>query len=206
MQGPISTADELEAEIKPQIEAQSRELAVMLLKQQESDRGCVIFGAAMLEEEVESLLRACCRTEPGTVKTVIDPLFRGYAPFATFSAKIQVSYAFGYIPKHLYRTLDLIRKLRNDCAHDKSAVSFQSAKYASRLRAIVASHPRHVPSESEPDPDDDKEFPHMGRTTKRQFVDRLTFCFCVMATVGQIQVAKALMSGRVKPGRTKSAQ
>ena len=39
-------------------EAQNREIAMMLLEQQESDRGCVIFGAAMLEDELESLLRA----------------------------------------------------------------------------------------------------------------------------------------------------
>jgi DNA-binding MltR family transcriptional regulator len=194
----------IDAEIQAQIKAQSRELVLMLVDQQESDRGCVIFGAAMLEEELESLLRACCRTDPSTVKAVIDPLFRGYAPLSTFAAKIQVSYALGFISKDLYKALDLVRKLRNDCAHEKAAVSFQSAKYEMRLRAIVACHAESSPRAWRSFEMDEK-LAQMRKTAKREFVDRLSFCFCMSGMVGQIQVAKAIMSGRIKLGRTKSA-
>src|SRR6266852_3218445 len=187
-------------------EVQNSEIAMMLMEQQESDRGCVIFGAAMLEDELESLLRGCCRTDMGTVKKVVDPLFRGYAPFSTFSAKIQVSYAFGFIPKHVYKTLDLVRKLRNDFAHEKSAVSFQSAKYESRLRAIFDSvEKRDAPSKRELHPDDDEKLAHMGRTTKRQFLERLVFCLCVADTIARIQVASDFVSSPLMPGRTKPA-
>jgi DNA-binding MltR family transcriptional regulator len=187
-------------------EVQNREIAMMLMEQQESDRGCVIFGASMLEDELESLLRECCRTDMGTVKKVVDPLFRGYAPFSTFSAKIQVSYAFGLIPKHVYKTLDLVRKLRNDFAHEKSAVSFQSAKYESRLRAIIDSvEKRDAPSKRKLHPDDDEKIAHMGRITKRQFVGRLVFCLCVADTIARIQVASDFVSSPLMPGRTKPA-
>jgi hypothetical protein len=71
------------------------EFARMLLEQQESDRGCVIFGAAHLEDDLEALLRAQCLRDGSAVKKVVDPLFHVYAPFSTFSAKIQVSYAMG---------------------------------------------------------------------------------------------------------------
>jgi len=67
------------------------EFAKMLLEQQESDRGCVIFGAAHLEDDLEALLRAYCLKDANAVKKIVDPLFRVYAPFSTFSAKIQVS-------------------------------------------------------------------------------------------------------------------
>ena len=39
------------------------EVAKMFMEQQESDRGCVIFGAAMLEDELELLIRAYCRAD-----------------------------------------------------------------------------------------------------------------------------------------------
>ena len=88
----------------------------MLLSDKESDRGCVIFGAAILEDGLEQLLRAVCRTDsPSTVK-IVDSLFQTYAPFSTFSAKIQVTYALGLIPKDLKEILDLVRKLRNEFA------------------------------------------------------------------------------------------
>jgi len=178
---------------KPEPIEQHHEVARMLLEQQESDRGCVIFCAAMLEDELESLLRANCLKAANVVKKVVDPLFQGYAPLSTFSAKIQVSYALGLIPEHVYKPLNLIRKLRNDFAHEKSAVSFQSAKYRDQLREILGS--------SKASQDDDEKIPQMGRTTKKQFVERLAFCLCVVGLVSRIEVAKEFTSGGPVPIR-----
>lgn len=171
---------------------QDREVARMLLEQQESDRGCVIFCAAMLEDELESLLRANCLKAASVVKKVVDPMFQGYAPLSTFSAKIQVSYALGLIPEHVYEGLNLIRKLRNVFAHEKASVSFRSAKHRDLLMEIFGSWRR--------DPDDDEKIPHMGKTTKGQFVQRMAFCIYVSGLVARIQVAKEITSG----GPTKS--
>jgi DNA-binding MltR family transcriptional regulator len=178
----------------PRIEKQDYEVASMLLQGQESDRGCVIFCAAMLEDELESLLRANCRQDPGAAKKIVDPLFRGYGPFSTFSAKIQVSYALGLIPEYVYKALDLIRKLRNDFAHEKAAVSFQSTKYHPRLRAILDTSSPEGPSDWRPSPDDEEKLPHMGTTTRRQFVERLAFCFCVTRISAQIRVSRVVAS------------
>lgn len=79
------------------------EFAKLLFEQQESDRGVTIYAATLLEDDLESLLRTCCLSDPTSVKRVVDPLFQGYAPFSTFSAKIQVTYALGLIPEHLHR-------------------------------------------------------------------------------------------------------
>ena len=67
----------------------------------ESDRGCVILGAAWLNTALEQLLRAICRTAPEDTKASVDPLFQGYAPLATFSAKIQLAFALGVLPRSL---------------------------------------------------------------------------------------------------------
>jgi DNA-binding MltR family transcriptional regulator len=167
-----------------------REFARMLLEQQESDRGCVIFGAAHLEDDLEALLRAHCLKDANAVKKVVDPLFHVYAPFSTFSAKIHVSYALGLIEEQLHTTLDLIRRLRNDFAHERKAVSFQTPKYQSQLREILnTSQPEFAKDKTIPMPDDDEQVPGMGKLTKREFVDRLAFCLCVARTSARILVS-----------------
>jgi DNA-binding MltR family transcriptional regulator len=191
----------MQASIDPATSEQNREIARMLLHQQESDRGCLIFGAALLEDELELVLRAHCRKEPKIIKKVVAPLFRGYAPFSTFSAKIQASYALGLISERLYKVLDLIRKLRNDFAHEKAAVSFQSAKYQARFEAILAlSDGRPAAVSRTAEPGDEEPIPHMGRTTKRQLIERLAFCLCVADCVGRLQGSRdVLLSIKKKP-------
>jgi len=114
-------------------DSENLEVANMLVKHRESDRGCVIFCAAMVEAELERLLRLHFRTEDDVVKKVVDPLFCAYAPLSTFSAKIAVCYALGLIPTQTHKALELLRRLRNDFAHAKINVSFQSSGYQSRL-------------------------------------------------------------------------
>lgn len=115
------------------------DIGKMIAEQQESDRGCVIFGAALLEDKLELLLRSYCRQDPQIIKQVVAPLFQGYAPLSTFSAKIQVSFALGLIPERVFKSLNLLRKLRNQFAHDKDIVSFQSNTYQPLLEAFLSS-------------------------------------------------------------------
>jgi len=166
------------------------EFAKMVLEQQESDRGCVIFGAAHLEDDLKTLLRAHCLKDARAVKKVVDPLFHVYAPFSTFSAKIQVSYAMGLIEEQLHTTLDLIRRLRNDFAHERKAVSFQTPIYQSRLRKLLnSSQPEYAKDKTIPMLDDNEQVPGLGKLTKREFVDRLAFCLCVARTSARILVS-----------------
>ncbi len=176
--------------LSPTPNERENELARMLAVQQESDRGCVIVCAALLEDDLEKLLRAHCQQDANVVKHFVDPLFRVYAPFSTFSAKIQVSYAMGLIRKQTHTTLDLIRRVRNDFAHERKSVSFQTPKYQSRLRAIVSSaQPESGRTKRVVEPDDDAKMPGFGNLTKREFIDRLSFCLCVTRISVQILVA-----------------
>src|SRR5215471_6177486 len=74
-------------------------VAETLLK--ESDRGCAIFGAAILHDDLEDLLRAFFRTDEDSIKRVVDPLFQTYAPLSTFSSRIQIAFALKLITKDL---------------------------------------------------------------------------------------------------------
>lgn len=62
---------------------------MLKISTKESDRGCAIIGASFLEDQLEDLIRAICRSD----EEAVDRLFEGYAPFATFSARIQAAFA-----------------------------------------------------------------------------------------------------------------
>lgn len=76
---------ELEREVGSTTEARVSALSKSLAN--ESDRGCVIIGATLLEDQLEALLRAYCLSDPESVKQDIDPLFDSYSPFATFQQR-----------------------------------------------------------------------------------------------------------------------
>ncbi len=152
----------------------------------ESDRGCAIFSAAILEGDLEALLRAFCRKDGLSVKKVVDPLFHTYAPFATFSAKIQVAFALRLITQDLKRKLDVVRRLRNDFAHEPGPLTFETPECQDRLRLLIADGDPSVPS-----PDDDKHVPGMGSVTKRQFINRVAFALAVAEMAALIAFIRA---------------
>ncbi len=102
----------------------------------ESDRACVILAAAMLEQALDVLLRA--RLAPVASQT--DSLFDGaYAPISTFSAKIDLAFRIGLLPASLARDLHLVRKIRNDFAHNVTGCSFDDASVRGRIVEIARS-------------------------------------------------------------------
>lgn len=96
-----------------------------------SDRAlCVLLGTA-----IEDTLRAYIhrRLRPGLEADEVKLLFTGDAPLATFSAKIRLGYAMGLYGPKTRDDLDLIRELRNACAHTKRPVSFDLAVFRTPL-------------------------------------------------------------------------
>lgn len=148
-------------------------VAAMLLN--ESDRGCAIFGAAILDEDLEALFRILCRQDDLSRARVVDPMFKGYAPLSTFSARIQLSYAMRLIPNGLYRKLEIVRQLRNDFAHESGPLDFQDPRCQGKLRQLIA---EGAPRDN--NDDDDTELTVEGQTaTKRQLVERIAFVIAI---------------------------
>jgi DNA-binding MltR family transcriptional regulator len=85
----------------------------------ESDRGAVVLAASYLDSLLEELLRAAM-VEDSRFETVLG----GFGPLSGFSARIEVAYAFGLLPADLRQDLDLIRRIRNDFAHQVTLASF----------------------------------------------------------------------------------
>ncbi len=102
----------------------------------ESDRGVVLVGAALLEENLEIVLRSVMRRDDGVVKKVIDSLFQGDGGFATFSAKIKSCYALNLIDEKAFKDLETIRAIRNEFAHSYQTASFASQATKDRVDSL----------------------------------------------------------------------
>ena len=96
------------------------------LEKSSSDRSCVIVAAAYIDELLGYLFR-CFLSSPSSEKEDKE-LFSGYGPLSTFSSKIVLSYRLGLISNYEYKTLQIIRKIRNLFAHDISKDSLLEFK------------------------------------------------------------------------------
>ena len=100
----------------------------------ESDRAAVILSAAFLDSALELLLKAFL--VPCAAST--DPLFDSVsAPFGDFSGRIEAAYRLGLIEPTFARALHLIRKIRNDFAHNITGCTFADSSVMSRLTELA---------------------------------------------------------------------
>lgn len=99
----------------------------------ETDRACVILSAAILENALEKLLKAFfILTESSH-----DDLFDGpIAPLGSFWAKTKIAYRLGLIDTGLSHDLDVIRKIRNDFAHNITECKFDNASVQAQIENL----------------------------------------------------------------------
>jgi len=102
----------------------------------ESDRASVILAAAMLEQELESLLRLRLVPSPNQEDALFDT---PNAPISSFSAKIELAYRVGIISPRTARELHLVRRIRNDFAHNITGCTFENAAVQNRVVELVKS-------------------------------------------------------------------
>jgi DNA-binding MltR family transcriptional regulator len=92
-----------------------------------------IWGAAMVDHELESLIRSrLARTDDDTWNDLVDT---GGA-LSTFSAKITLGYALGYYDESIRHNLDIVRNIRNVFAHAKRSVDFSHELIVAELKRI----------------------------------------------------------------------
>lgn len=111
---------------------------IILEMHSQNDRGAAIAGAVFLEEKLKE---AIIKRWPPISNTVRDKLFTGYAPLATFSAKIAIAYAMGVLNVHSKSDCEKIRLLRNNAAHIGTPFLFsmpENRKHLSELRCTDA--------------------------------------------------------------------
>jgi DNA-binding MltR family transcriptional regulator len=98
----------------------------------ESDRGSVLMAAAFIEDKITILLETYMVQNSRIQKKI----FEGNGALATFSSKIDISFLLGLIPKNIYNDLGILRKLRNDFAHNAKAITFETDYIKDRCNAL----------------------------------------------------------------------
>ena len=82
----------------------------------EGERSSVVLGAERINVALEALIKSSL--QPSLNKT--DALFTSDGALASFSRKIEMAYRLGLIDLPFKQALDLVRKLRNDFACQRS--------------------------------------------------------------------------------------
>jgi mannitol operon repressor len=90
----------------------------------ETDRGLPLVAAALIDDRLTETLRAFFCEVPSAAKLLDD----GSAPLSSFSSRVEVCYALGLIDEFEYKEIGLIRKVRNEFAHQKHGMSFSSPR------------------------------------------------------------------------------
>lgn len=105
--------------------------SVLRFLQDESDRGVVLVAAGFFEQQLIALIRSYLLENrvPTTLHT------GGNTPLGTFNARIDIAYALGLIDDESRADLHLIRRIRNDFAHDWS-VGFENRRVIDRCAAL----------------------------------------------------------------------
>jgi DNA-binding MltR family transcriptional regulator len=101
----------------------------------ETDRGCAIFAAAFLDEELKVFLTKTFVDEPKLVNEFIGR----NGPLSNFSARIDFAFLTGWLAVAEWRDLHLIRKIRNDFAHYPNTVSFTDENIRNRCKEFCHS-------------------------------------------------------------------
>jgi hypothetical protein len=98
---------------------------------EESDRGAIILAATSLEDTLEDRIiqqMPALHADEAARKQIFDQ----DGPISSFSRKLMIAYALGIVDKPSRKTIDLIRELRNACAHSRFPVSLEVPE----LRAV----------------------------------------------------------------------
>jgi len=99
---------------------------------EETDRGAVLSGAALLEEMLGELISRFLRN----VKSTKDLLNGFNAPIGTFSARIKMAHSLGLITDEEYENIEKVRKIRNFLAHEWDNVSFDNQDLKSLCKSL----------------------------------------------------------------------
>jgi hypothetical protein len=98
----------------------------------ESPRGNVLVSTGYIEEQLKRVLTAFM-LDVGAAANLLAG--SGNAPLGTFSARIAACYALGLISEDEHHDLTLMRRIRNDFAHDMH-VTFDTPSVVSRCAQL----------------------------------------------------------------------
>jgi mannitol operon repressor len=103
----------------------------------ETDRGAALVGAALVDSRLESLLRGHLLNEDIAEKLLSNS---AGSPLGGFSARIKMCYALGLITEVEFKECEVIRRVRNQFAHQLHGLTYddqQIADWCDNLKAMT---------------------------------------------------------------------
>jgi DNA-binding MltR family transcriptional regulator len=97
----------------------------------ESDRAAAVLAPAYLDALLDDLLREFLRETKA-----VDNLLSPSRPLGTYSARIDLVHALGFVSDETQRDLHLIRKIRNEFAHNVDTNNFDEEVLEKRCREL----------------------------------------------------------------------
>lgn len=141
---------QLKAHSSPKLSEQDYRIGDQMVG--ETDRGAVIICASLIEDALAQRIRDNF-VQLSSDET--DSLFGAEAPIGSFSARIKLAYALGIIDRNHRQMCDLLRAMRNSCAHSRQMISFQDKALVDALDLLVRDLMDDKPS--------DLEFPNLRK-------------------------------------------
>lgn len=88
----------------------------------ETDRAAAVLAGALLESQLETLLRKNMINHGE-----VNNLFENFGPLGTFASKSSIALTLGIIPEDVFNELKYIRKIRNAFAHNLFTSGFDKS-------------------------------------------------------------------------------
>lgn len=102
----------------------------------ETDRGCALLAASLLDNELQKLLTKNFLAESKLHKK----LFQANGTLGNLSSKIDLTYALGFASKKAYTRMHKIREIRNVFGHSFEPLDFDDQSISQKLMSISLGH------------------------------------------------------------------
>lgn len=106
----------------------------------QSERASAIVAATILDELLEQCLTRFLRED----KKLKEWVFDVYKPLSSLKAKTDLAYLLGILSSDERSDLDIIRKIRNDFAHQFDTITFASPNIGTlcgKLKSVIKTNP-----------------------------------------------------------------
>lgn len=101
----------------------------------ESDRGAIILAATSIEDVLEERILdklPGIASDPAARKRLCDGML------SNFSRKTELAYAMGIIDQDHREKIEVIRKIRNACAHSRNALTLETEALRDAVETVVS--------------------------------------------------------------------
>ncbi|TDA49191.1 hypothetical protein [Burkholderia pyrrocinia] len=100
----------------------------------ESERAIVVLGVAQIDSDLERLLKHVLHPNP---KKGSDELFGPSGPLGAFSARITLAYRMGIFDSDFVKTLNILRRIRNEFAHNAAEPNLNLEQHRNRIEEVA---------------------------------------------------------------------